>query len=115
MVNSILGRLATFFAPGHPHSLGGSVAERNRTRICAEGKRLIVIPPDNLNSRSRTYTAMFKKFQQAPVALVDTTHYVSFSWCRLGQQDKATSPSALRAFQFAQIPVRTRAATPQPG
>ena len=57
--------------------------------------------------------AVFEKLQQMAIAFVDAAHLVVFPGFGVGEQQQAAAAAAGRAFEFAQIAVRTGGAAAQ--
>ena len=103
-----------------PHTAFGSYpdlfrrgpAERDISGGRAQIECLIVIPTSHTKFRSRTDRPCFQEFEQLPVAFVDAADHVVLAELGFRQQNQAAMTAAGRALQFAQVPVRTRAASP---
>src|SRR5208283_112549 len=77
------------------------------------GERLVVIALDEPEPGARTNSPRFQKFQQVPVALVDPADNIILPRLRFRQQHQPAPAPTGRAFQFAEIAMRTRPSAPQ--
>jgi hypothetical protein len=99
----------------YPDLLGRRTTERNCSGIGSERQSLIIVPPRNVHSRSGANPSTLQKFQQVPVAFVDSTNHIVLPGFSMGQKHKPASPAAAGTLKFAKIAVRTGSTAAQLG
>src|SRR5208337_285805 len=102
------GRFRGVLGPD-PDLLRGGWTERNAASIRGKSEGLIVIPPGDSNPGPRPDAAPLEKFEQPPVALIDSAHNEVFSRFGLCQQHQPATPPAGGAFHFTEVAVRASA------
>jgi len=71
---------------------------------------VVIVSPGNVKLRPGANAALFQKFQEMAIALVDAADPVAGSRLGVGQQQQAAPAPAGRALQFAEIAMRTGSA-----